>query len=67
VARRLGLTSRVLELPGLGLDIDAPDDLAAFVAENDDATETGRLLSRWLSEKGRAFLTAAPATPGSQP
>jgi 2-phospho-L-lactate guanylyltransferase len=31
-ARARGLTPRVLALPGLGLDVDAPDDLAALLA-----------------------------------
>jgi len=32
-ARQRGLTPRVLALPGLGLDVDAPEDLAALLAE----------------------------------
>jgi 2-phospho-L-lactate guanylyltransferase len=31
-ARALGIEPRVLRLPGLGLDIDTPDDLALFRA-----------------------------------
>jgi 2-phospho-L-lactate/phosphoenolpyruvate guanylyltransferase len=31
-ARARGLTPRVVSLPGLGLDVDAPDDLAALLA-----------------------------------
>jgi 2-phospho-L-lactate guanylyltransferase len=45
-ARRLGLTPRVLALPGLGLDVDAPEDLAAVLREG-GRTGTGRLLADW--------------------
>ena len=45
-ARRRGLTPRVLDLPGLGLDIDARDDLGALLAEGAE-TESGRLLAGW--------------------
>ena len=54
-ARSHGLIPRVLALPGLGLDIDTPEDLAALLAEG-GATETERLVSRWSSDPGRAFL-----------
>jgi 2-phospho-L-lactate guanylyltransferase len=45
-ARGRGLTPRVLTLPGLGLDVDAPEDLSALLAEP-GATETRRLVARW--------------------
>lgn len=45
-ARGRGLTPRVLTLPGLGLDVDAPEDLTALLAEP-GATETRRLVARW--------------------
>ena len=45
-ARARGLTPRVLTLPGLGLDIDAPEDLTALLAES-SATETRRLVAAW--------------------
>jgi 2-phospho-L-lactate guanylyltransferase len=45
-ARGRGLTPRVLALPGLGLDVDAPEDLTALLAEP-GATETRRLVARW--------------------
>jgi len=45
-ARALGLAPRALTLPGLALDIDAPDDVAALL-ERPAATETQRLLSGW--------------------
>jgi 2-phospho-L-lactate guanylyltransferase len=45
-ARALGLAPRVLSLPGLALDIDAADDVAALL-ERPAGTETQRLLSGW--------------------
>lgn len=54
-AERLGLRPRVLPLPGLGLDIDAPEDLAALLAEG-AGTWSGRLLGRWkIDDRLRAF------------
>src|SRR5262245_42254698 len=58
-ARQGGLTPRVLTLPGLGLDVDAPEDLAAILAER-AATETRRLLESW-----RARLAPLTAKPGA--
>ena len=54
-ARQRGLAPHVLTLPGLGLDIDAPEDLAALLAER-NPTETSRLVSRW---RGRAAINPA--------
>jgi 2-phospho-L-lactate guanylyltransferase len=42
-ARAAGLAPRVLELPGIGLDVDAPDDLPVLLA-NGPATRSARLL-----------------------
>lgn len=50
-ARQRGLTPRVLPLPGLGLDVDAPEDLAALLAEP-SITETRRLVSTWRARAG---------------
>ena len=55
-ARQRGLAPRVLSLPGLGLDVDAPEDLSALLAER-SATETGRLVSSW---RDRAGLSRPP-------
>lgn len=46
-ARARGLEPRVLALPGLGLDVDAPDDLDALVATG--ATASARLVASWRS------------------
>lgn len=43
-ARARGLSPRVLALPGLALDVDAPDDLAALLVAP-RATVSGRLLA----------------------
>ena len=45
-ARHRGLEPRVLALPGLGLDVDAPEDLSALLAEP-AAIETSRLVAKW--------------------
>jgi 2-phospho-L-lactate guanylyltransferase len=42
-ARQLGLRTEVLELAGLGLDLDTPDDLDTFLA-SPSATATYRVL-----------------------
>lgn len=44
-ARAAGLAPRVLELPGIGLDVDAPDDLPVLL-ERGPATRSARLLRR---------------------
>jgi|SRR5438874_6570871 len=45
-ARARGLEPRVLSLAGLGLDVDAPDDLAALIAAP-AATASARLVAAW--------------------
>lgn len=45
-ARALGLQPRVVRLPGLGLDVDDADDLAALLAAGTD-TESARLVAGW--------------------
>lgn len=42
-ARAAGLTPRVLDLPGIGLDVDAPDDLPVLL-ERGPTTRSARLL-----------------------
>lgn len=45
-ARERGFAPQVVTLRGLGLDIDAADDLTALVAEAPE-TESGRLVADW--------------------
>jgi 2-phospho-L-lactate guanylyltransferase len=45
-ARARGLEPRLLPLPGLGLDVDGPDDLAALLTEG-AATRSARLIASW--------------------
>ncbi|MBI1846114.1 MAG: 2-phospho-L-lactate guanylyltransferase [Candidatus Rokubacteria bacterium] len=53
-ARARGLTPRVLPLPGLGLDVDAPEDLAALL-DAGGHTASGRLVAGWkLAPAARA-------------
>ena len=51
-ARARRLSPHVLTLPGLGLDIDTPEDLSALAAET-AMTETGQLVAAWLTEPDR--------------
>jgi 2-phospho-L-lactate guanylyltransferase len=56
-ARALRLQPRVVSLPGLGLDVDAPEDLAALLAEG-TATDSGRLAAAWrIAERPAAALS----------
>ena len=45
-ARALRLDPRVVTLPGLGLDVDSPEDLVALLTEG-AGTESHALLTRW--------------------
>jgi len=45
-AKARGLSPRLLDLPGLALDVDGPADLRAVSAEG-GATMSGRLLAAW--------------------
>ncbi|HEU5321038.1 MAG TPA: hypothetical protein VFX28_09555, partial [Methylomirabilota bacterium] len=45
-ARARSLVPRIVELHGLGLDVDDPDDLRALLAEG-GGTESGRLVAGW--------------------
>src|SRR5262249_60989735 len=67
-ARQRGLAPRVLALPGLGLDVAAPEDLTTLLAEP-SATETHRLVAHWRERlaPGHDQLATEPviAKPGS--
>jgi 2-phospho-L-lactate guanylyltransferase len=54
-ARAAGLEPRIVALPGLGLDVDDADDLAALLAAG-AGTESARLVAGW-----RVLERAAPA------
>ena len=45
-ARARGIEPRVVHLPGLGLDVDAPDDLPPLLTAG-AATRSGRLVAGW--------------------
>jgi len=45
-ARQRGLTPKVLALPGLGLDVDAPEDLTRLLASG-TVTRSAQLLRAW--------------------
>jgi len=59
-ARARGLEPCVLDLPGIGLDIDGPDDLAALLADG-AGTESAALVAGWDVAARRA--RAAWASP----
>ena len=50
VARAIGIEPAVVERPGIGLDVDTPDDLAAFLASPSD-TRAYRFLAGRISRK----------------
>ncbi|HXH82082.1 MAG TPA: hypothetical protein VNN07_04045, partial [Candidatus Tectomicrobia bacterium] len=58
-ARALRLGPRVLSLPGLALDVDAPEDLVALLAGG-PTTESGRLVAGW-DLAGRLAAAGVPA------
>src|SRR5262249_29179766 len=55
-ARQRGLSPIVLELPGLGLDIDAPEDLAMLL-ERGPGTRSAALLQQWNLSARLAHLS----------
>jgi 2-phospho-L-lactate guanylyltransferase len=62
-AARLGLGRRVLSLPRLGLDVDAPGDLRALLTEGAE-TESGRLVATWpLDDRLERRAVAGARTP----
>lgn len=56
-ARAAGVEPTIVELPGLGLDIDTPEDLAALAAQPGDTRAQRFLAERGILER----LSAAPA------
>ena len=59
-AQSTGCPCRVLKLPGIGLDIDGPADLAALLDEQ-VRTESQRLLLSWNVSERLAVLSRTPA------
>jgi 2-phospho-L-lactate guanylyltransferase len=57
-ARARGLEPRILALPGLGLDVDAPNDLVALLAAP-GATASARLVASWRAG-GRVRSAGVP-------
>jgi 2-phospho-L-lactate guanylyltransferase len=52
-AARLPVPTRVLELPGLGLDIDTPDDVAAFMSAPTPTRTYDHILRRGIAARLR--------------
>jgi 2-phospho-L-lactate guanylyltransferase (CobY/MobA/RfbA family) len=57
-ARSHGLVPRVLMLPGLALDVDTPEDIAALLADAAD-TESRRLVRSWHLDERAAGAALA--------
>jgi 2-phospho-L-lactate guanylyltransferase len=57
-ARALRLEVRVVRLPGLGLDVDDPDDLAALLASG-AGTDSARLAAGWRVQQRAPLARAA--------
>ncbi|MFK8251359.1 2-phospho-L-lactate guanylyltransferase [Ancylobacter terrae] len=66
-ARAAGIEPRVRELPGIGLDLDTPDDLARFLLR-DAPTRTRQCLGRWRAGpaigRSRLIERGAASDPG---
>jgi 2-phospho-L-lactate/phosphoenolpyruvate guanylyltransferase len=56
-ARRHHLTPRVVPLPGLGLDVDGPEDLRALLRRGPH-TESGQLVASWRLQPRSASARA---------
>ncbi len=58
-AKRHGIQAKIVNLPGLGLDLDQPDDLRIFIKRR-SVTRTARYLSKQgLEERYSAIIPAA--------
>ena len=55
-----GIAPRILRLPGIGLDIDRPEDLAAFLASGSGTCSHAYLDCCNVSARLRAANVAAP-------
>jgi len=58
-ARALGLEPRVTVLPGLALDVDAPEDVAALATAG-GTTESARVVRAWASVGARSARLRPP-------
>jgi len=57
-----GITPRILRLPGLGLDIDRPEDLSAFLAQGSQTRSHAFLAERGLAERLQRGHAVRPST-----
>jgi 2-phospho-L-lactate guanylyltransferase len=60
-ARGLGIEPRIVPLPGLGLDIDTPDDLAELLARPGTTRSQAFLLESGIADRLAAPAQAVPA------
>src|SRR5437667_11369104 len=61
-ARALGLEPRVTVLPGLALDVDAPEDVAALATAG-GTTERARVVRAWAPAGARSARLRPPCAP----
>jgi len=66
-ARARGVIARTLALPGIALDLDEPDDLAAFLAGAPDGAAAGFLADRGVAAKSQARGSAPGPRWGNAP
>ena len=66
-ARALGIEPRIVERPGLALDVDMPDDLAAFLATPSDTRAYAYLVQSDLARRVAARPEGSPGLPQGNP
>jgi 2-phospho-L-lactate/phosphoenolpyruvate guanylyltransferase len=62
-ARALGIEPRIVRRPGLALDVDTPDDLAAFLAAPSATRAYAYLTESDIAERVMRLVVAQPAPP----
>jgi 2-phospho-L-lactate/phosphoenolpyruvate guanylyltransferase len=62
-AQSLGIEPRIVERPGLALDIDTPDDLAAFLAAPSATRTYAYLAENGIAARINHLIPAQPAPP----
>jgi 2-phospho-L-lactate guanylyltransferase len=63
-ARALGIEPRIVRRPGLALDVDTPDDLAAFLAAPSDTRAYACLMQSGIAERLEPEGGRAAGSPG---
>jgi 2-phospho-L-lactate guanylyltransferase len=66
-ARGLGIEPRIVERRGLALDVDTPDDLAAFLAAPSDTRAYAYLVQSGIARRVAARAAGSPGPPEGNP